>query len=97
MGAVSHNRRQDLPALWRARVSPYDALGVPRDADQDQIKKAYRKLAKEHHPDKNPGDPEAEERFKAVAVAYQTLSDPERRAELDEPLDVFSVFAEAFR
>lgn len=62
----------------------YQVLGVPRDATQDAIKKAYRKLARELHPDKNPDNPAAEERFKAVSRAYETLSDPEKRSLYNE-------------
>lgn len=62
---------------------PYKLLGVPRDATPEAIKAAYRKLARKHHPDLNPGKPEAEERFKAVSVANELLSDPERRARFD--------------
>jgi molecular chaperone DnaJ len=61
----------------------YTELGVPRNASQADIKKAYRKLARESHPDKNPGDKAAEERFKRISEAYDTLSDPERRAQYD--------------
>ena len=61
----------------------YDALGVSRGASQDEIKKAYRKLVREHHPDKNPGDKEAEERFKEIQGAYDVLSDPEKRKQYD--------------
>ncbi|MBC5783483.1 DnaJ domain-containing protein [Ramlibacter sp. USB13] len=60
----------------------YAALGVPRDADADAIKKAYRKLARQHHPDVSK-DPQAEARFKEVAEAYATLKDPEKRAAYD--------------
>ncbi|KIJ67201.1 hypothetical protein HYDPIDRAFT_25674 [Hydnomerulius pinastri MD-312] len=62
----------------------YDLLGVPIDASTDDIKKAYRRLAIKHHPDKNPDDPHAEERFKEIAIAYQTLSDPELRKKYHE-------------
>ena len=55
---------------------PYEVLGVPRDADETQIKKAFRKLARELHPDVNRHDPDAEEKFKEAAEAYEILSDP---------------------
>lgn len=61
----------------------YKALGVSKDADADTIKKAYRKLARKYHPDQNPGDKKAEERFKSVGEAYQVLSDPEQRKQYD--------------
>ena len=61
----------------------YELLGVPRTADETQIKKAFRKVAKEMHPDVNPGDPGAEARFKEIAEAYEILSDPQRRATYD--------------
>src|SRR4051794_41513578 len=60
----------------------YAILGVPRNADNDQIKKAYRKLARELHPDLNPS-PEAQERFKEVTAAYEVLSDPQKREIVD--------------
>ncbi|KAI0262035.1 X-domain of DnaJ-containing-domain-containing protein [Gloeopeniophorella convolvens] len=62
----------------------YDLLGVPVDATPDDIKKAYRRLAIKYHPDKNRDDPNAEERFKAIAIAYQTLSDPALRHKYNE-------------
>src|SRR5437588_8233089 len=61
----------------------YDVLGVPRDADDAAIKKAFRRLARELHPDVNSHDPEAEDKFKEAAEAYEVLSDPERRATYD--------------
>lgn len=61
----------------------YEVLGVPRDAAQEDIKKAYRKLAVKYHPDKNPGDKSAEEKFKEVGEAYDVLSDADKRAAYD--------------
>jgi molecular chaperone DnaJ len=61
----------------------YETLGVSRDAGADELKKAYRKLAMKYHPDRNPGDKSAEERFKDASEAYQVLGDPERRAQYD--------------
>jgi molecular chaperone DnaJ len=66
-----------------ARRDYYEILGVSREADAETIKKAYRKLALKYHPDRNPGDPAAEERFKEAAEAYAVLSDPEKRRRYD--------------
>ena len=64
-------------------MDPYALLGVPRDATQDDIKRAYRRLARQLHPDANPGDAAAEERFKEVTRAYELIGDPERRRRFD--------------
>ena len=61
----------------------YEVLGVGRSANEAQLKSAYRKLAVQYHPDKNPGNAEAEERFKEAAEAYAVLCDPNKRAAYD--------------
>src|SRR5579875_3495870 len=66
-----------------AKRDYYEVLGVPRDADEQTLKSAYRKLALKYHPDRNPGDPTAEEKFKEAAEAYAVLSDPQKRASYD--------------
>ena len=79
----------------------YEVLGVSPQATAEEIKQAYRRLARESHPDRNPGDPGAEERFKELAAAYEVLSDPQRRANYDRfgtagapsnPFDIFAAF-----
>ena len=62
----------------------YEVLGVPRTADEAELKKAYRTLAKKYHPDMHPGDKEAEEKFKEASEAYEVLSNPEKRAKYDQ-------------
>lgn len=66
-----------------SKRDPYEVLGVGRNASADEIKKAYRKLAIKFHPDKNPGDKNAEEQFKEAAAAYEILSDPDKKAKYD--------------
>ena len=61
----------------------YELLEVKRDATQDEIKKSYRKLAHKYHPDANPGNKEAEEKFKKINAAYSVLSDAQKRAQYD--------------
>jgi molecular chaperone DnaJ len=75
----------------------YKTLGVPKDADADTIKKAYRKLARKYHPDANKGDTDAEDRFKEVSEAYDVLSDSTRRAEYDEARTLFGSGGGGFR
>ncbi len=83
-------RCSDPPAWWcpgeaamPALKDPYKTLGVDRKATDDEIKKAYRKLARQYHPDRNPGDAAAEDRFKEVQEANSILSDPEKRRSYD--------------
>src|SRR5262245_47582881 len=61
----------------------YEVLGVPRNGSEQEIKSAYRRLALKHHPDRNPGDAHAEERFKEAAEAYGVLGDPDKRRRYD--------------
>ena len=67
-----------------AKRDYYEVLGVNRDADESVIKKAYRKLAMKHHPDRNAGDVKSEELFKEAKEAYEVLSDPSKRAAYDQ-------------
>ena len=62
----------------------YEVLGVPKNADDAALKKAYRQLAKKYHPDTNPGDQEAEAKFKEASEAYAVLSDPQKRQQYDQ-------------
>ena len=67
-----------------AKRDYYEVLGVSKNASEDELKKAYRKLALKYHPDRNPGDKEAEEKFKEAAEAYSVLSDKDKRARYDQ-------------
>src|SRR5437763_16083287 len=66
----------------------YQVLGVPKNASQADIKKAYRKLAQQHHPDANPGNKDAEERLKEVSSAYDVVGDAEKRTQYDQVRDM---------
>lgn len=76
--------RQDGRVECMEYKNYYRILGVDRNANQDEIKRAYRQLAREFHPDVNPGDPSAEERFKDINAAYEVLSDPTKRRQYDQ-------------
>src|SRR5919199_1118216 len=66
------------------KLDLYKVLGVSKEASQDEVLRSYRKLARKYHPDANPGDKQAEERFKEIQHAYEILSEPEKRREYDE-------------
>src|SRR5215204_858553 len=74
----------------------YKVLGVKKDASQAEIKKAYRKLARDNHPDSNPGNQAAEERFKEVSAAYAVLSSADQRKQYDEQRSMFGQFRGGF-
>src|SRR2546423_8890462 len=73
-----------------ARPDYYKALGVGKNASAEEIKKAYRKLARRYHPDRNPGDKVAEERFKEISQAHDVLGDPDKRKQYDQGTGPFA-------
>src|SRR5438067_12380342 len=75
------------------RPDYYKVLGVGKGASEEEIKKAYRKLARQYHPDRNPGDKQAEERFKEISQAHDVLSDAEKRKAYDRGTGPFGGFA----
>src|SRR6476659_9929381 len=79
-----------------ARPDYYKTLGVPKNAAQDEIKKAYRKLARQYHPDRNPGNKQAEERFKEISQAYDVVGDPEKRKQYDRGTGPFATGGPGF-
>src|SRR5271169_2673613 len=74
----------------------YEVLGVSKTAKEDEIKKAYRKLARQYHPDRNPGDKKAEERFKRISQAHDVLSDADKRKAYDRGTGPFGNFTGGF-
>lgn len=87
-GIAKDIRNAELELKKSKRKDYYKILGVEKDAGDNEIKKAYRKLAIVHHPDKNPDDEEAADRFKDIGEAYETLSDPQKRARYDSGEDL---------
>ena len=87
-----HVEETEGHALNMAKRCYYETLGLVREADEPEIKSAYRRLAKECHPDRNPGDTRAEVRFKEVSEAYEVLKDPQKRA----PFSFCHVFVPRF-
>src|SRR5438105_14830793 len=79
-----------------ARPDYYKILGVGKNASDEEIKKAYRKLARRYHPDRNAGDKQAEERFKEISQAHDVLSDPDKRKAYDRGTGPFGNFAGGF-
>ena len=73
-------------------ADPYQILGVPKDAPHAEIKRAFRRLARQYHPDRNPDDAAAEERFKAVQNAWEQLETPEKRTQYDEEQQMQEAF-----
>lgn len=91
MAGLSGDPSGDDRVELETQGDPYQILGVGRDATDAELKSAYRDAARESHPDRNPDDPEAEERFKEVSAAYKLLKDHDARAEYDRGARRFSV------
>jgi DnaJ family protein C protein 7 len=87
-GIAKEVRNAELELKKAKRKDYYKILNIEKDASDSEIKKAYRRLAIQTHPDKNPDDPQAEERFKDVGEAYETLSDPEKKERYDSGADL---------
>lgn len=87
-GIAKDIRNAELELKKASRKDYYKILNIEKDAGETEIKKAYRKLAVVHHPDKNPGDPEAENRFKDIQEAHETLIDPQKRERYDSGIDL---------
>jgi DnaJ family protein C protein 7 len=87
-GIAKEIRNAELELKKSKRKDYYKVLGIEKDSTEQQIKKAYRKLAIVHHPDKNPGDPEAEHKFKEIQEAHETLIDPQKRERYDSGVDL---------
>lgn len=83
LGQILVFRDRRCSELPQSRRDYYEVLGIGRDANEADIKKAYRKLAKQYHPDVNPGDKDAEAKFKEISEAYEVLSDPQKRSRYD--------------
>src|SRR5499425_89734 len=83
MGARFHERAPFLHESGMAKRDYYEVLGLDRDASDGDVKKAYRRLAMKFHPDRNPDDPQAEEKFKEASEAYEVLHDAEKRGLYD--------------
>jgi DnaJ family protein C protein 7 len=87
-GLAKEIRDAELELKKSKRKDYYKILGLEKDCGENEVKKAYRKLAIIHHPDKNPGDEEAAERFKEIQEANETLSDPQKRERYDSGVDL---------